>query len=41
VTRKPAHWPDLLEYLYGIGKMLQEIDAKLQAIFELLEGNLK
>jgi hypothetical protein len=37
VKRKADYWPDLLEYLYGVGKMLQEIDGKLEEIVELLK----
>jgi hypothetical protein len=28
---------DVVEILYGIGRMLQEIDGKLQRIIDLLE----
>ena len=29
---------DVLEYLYGFGRMLQNIDARLERIVELLGG---
>jgi len=35
--RKREGWTDVIEILAGIGTMLQEIDAKLQQIVELLE----
>jgi hypothetical protein len=36
VRRKDTD-PELLEILYGIGRMLQEIDAKLERIVTLLK----
>jgi hypothetical protein len=37
VWRRSEQWSEILEVLHGIGRMLQEIDAKLDRIIELLE----
>jgi hypothetical protein len=37
VWRRSEPWSEILEVLHGIGRMLQEIDAKLDRIIELLE----
>jgi hypothetical protein len=41
MKRTRERWDDVVELLNGIGRMLQEIDAKLDRIVRLLEEELE